>query len=254
MKLRMVSSLAVVAMVASVAAASCNLFTGADDIDLVAVSDSSIETAGEGGAGASGGASFALGGSGPTGSVGGAGGAPAESGGTGGGSTSSGGAGGSEAPVEIVAGHECTVTDPNGTGNEPGGIIPVCCAPTTSEQTAIERVFVLLNQHRQAHGLAPVTYDTDLEAPIQAHCLHMSLHSFYAHDAPEPSVSSPWPRSWQCGSSASAELIAAGNPTPESVMAAWINSPGHNGHMLNPEFTRVGIGRAAPYWGQMFGR
>ena len=35
-------------------------------------------------------------------------------------------------------------------------------------------------------------------------------------------------------------------------MDGWIGSAGHNATMLNSRFTRVGIGKYADYWGQLF--
>jgi uncharacterized protein YkwD len=152
-----------------------------------------------------------------------------------------------------VAGHACSVTNPNGTGDEAGGIIPVCCAPNASEKALIDQVFVLLNEHRANNGRAPLSYDDKLEATIQGHCIHMGIHDFFDHTAPESAVSSPWTRASLCGTSANGENIAAGQSSPASVMTSWKNSSGHNANMLNSSFTRVGIGYYEGYWGQIFG-
>jgi uncharacterized protein YkwD len=42
--------------------------------------------------------------------------------------------------------------------------------------------------------------------------------------------------------SAAAENIAAGFPTPQSVVAAWMNSSGHRANILNCELTETGVG------------
>jgi len=34
----------------------------------------------------------------------------------------------------------------------------------------------------------------------------------------------------------------AGNPSAAGAMRAWMNSPGHRANILNPNFTRIGIG------------
>ncbi len=164
--------------------------------------------------------------------------------------TAAGGAGGGG---DTVAGHQCSVADPGGTGSEPSGLIPVCCAPSAAEKSFIDEVFVLLNQHRQANGLATLTYDEELEAAVQGHCLHMSIHSFFDHNAPESSVNTPWARASMCGTSANAENIAMGQSSPAEVMQGWKDSPGHNENMLDGSLHRVGIGYADGYWGQLFG-
>ena len=45
------------------------------------------------------------------------------------------------------------------------------------------------------------------------------------------------------------ENVAAGQPTPERVVAAWMASPTHRAVQLNPEFTLLGVGRTVggPY-------
>ena len=50
------------------------------------------------------------------------------------------------------------------------------------------------------------------------------------------------------------ENIAMGQRTPSEVVQAWMNSPGHRANILDPSFTRVGVGyvREGNYWTQMF--
>jgi hypothetical protein len=45
--------------------------------------------------------------------------------------------------------------------------------------------------------------------------------------------------------------IAAGFLTPQAVMDAWLNSPGHRANMLNPEYNAVGIG-VVEHKGQLY--
>ncbi len=57
-----------------------------------------------------------------------------------------------------------------------------------------------------------------------------------------------------------AENIAAGYPTPEDVLAGWLNSSGHLANILNPEVWETGAGYFEGsgdyyrYWVQDFGR
>jgi uncharacterized protein YkwD len=132
-------------------------------------------------------------------------------------------------------------------------VIPVCCVPSTSEKSAIDQGFTLLNQHRAANGVGALAYDTKLEATIEGHCHHMATHTFFSHTAPESSVSSPWTRANLCGTSANGENIYYGSSSPSAAMNAWKQSPGHNQNMLNGGFNRVGIGLYGTRWGQIFG-
>jgi uncharacterized protein YkwD len=149
---------------------------------------------------------------------------------------------------------ECSVTRDGATGDEPGGLIPVCCTPAAAEKALIEEVFTLLNEHRMANGESALAYDTELESAVQGHCVHMSQHSFFAHEAEEEGVVTPWDRAKLCGTSANGENIAQGQRSPADVMEDWTNSSGHNQNMLASNFKRVGIGYTADgrYWGQLF--
>lgn len=170
--------------------------------------------------------------------------------GTGSGGSGNASTGGAPEPAE------CSLVRDGATGDEPNGEIPVCCAPSVTEATSIEEVFNLLNEHRMNEGVDPLEYDTQLESAIQGHCLHMSQHTFFDHEAEEEGVVLPWDRAKLCGTSANGENIAQGQRSPADVMEAWTESPGHNENMLNPRFTRVGIGYVAQgrYWGQIFGQ
>lgn len=57
--------------------------------------------------------------------------------------------------------------------------------------------------------------------------------------------------------SSAGENIAMGQRTPQEVVQAWMNSPGHRSNILNKNFTEIGVGLAKdangnPYWTQMF--
>ncbi len=213
-----------------------------------------------GGGGAPSGGSVSSSGGGPPNGGGGSpsgGGSTSGGGSPGGGGTLSGGGapsggGGTTGTGGTTGSHYETLTNPNGSGNEPGGVIPVCCVPSSTEKSEIDQVFNLLNQHRLANGKSALAYDTKLEAAIEGHAHHMAVHSFWGHDAPESAVSSPWVRASLCGTSANGENLGNGYSSPASVMDGWKNSPGHNANMLG-DFSRVGIGKYGSFWGQLFG-
>lgn len=200
-----------------------------------------------------------MGGAGRAGSGSSAAGSAGTAAGTGGRSMMGGGgrAGSGGGPAQAGSGSTgdaCSLYREGATGDEPDGRIPVCCAPTTAEQPFVDEVFMLLNAHRAANGLSALAYDEELEAAVQGHCVHMSLHDFFAHEAPESGVVLPWDRAELCGTTANGENIARGQRTPAEVMTGWTNSSGHNRNMLG-NFRRVGIGYDdnGRYWGQLFG-
>jgi uncharacterized protein YkwD len=56
------------------------------------------------------------------------------------------------------------------------------------------------------------------------------------------------------------ENIAAGQPTPEQVVAGWLKSAAHCTNLMDPEFSEMGVAYAAAprdargiYWVQLFG-
>jgi uncharacterized protein YkwD len=51
---------------------------------------------------------------------------------------------------------------------------------------------------------------------------------------------------------AAGENVAFGFNSPERVMQAWLESPGHCKNILNPKFSELGLGRAGTYWTQVF--
>jgi uncharacterized protein YkwD len=174
--------------------------------------------------------------------------------GTGGTSPVTTGTGGTTGASPTTPSTDCSLTRPGATGKETDGVIPVCCRPTTSDKALIDEVFRLLNEHRTKNGRTALAYDDTLESAIQGHCRHMATHTFFAHDAPEPAVASPWERAKLCGASASGENIAYNQPTPAAVIETWIESPGHNENMLNPAFKKVGICHHQRRWAQLFAR
>jgi uncharacterized protein YkwD len=118
----------------------------------------------------------------------------------------------------------------------------------------------LVNEARLAAGLAPLQIDVRLMAAAQRHSDDMAAHSFFSHVGSDGSTFDvrveqagylPW--------LALGENIAAGQTTPASVMAAWMNSPGHRANILNPDYDHIGVGYATSnafyrfFWTQEFG-
>jgi uncharacterized protein YkwD len=121
-----------------------------------------------------------------------------------------------------------------------------------------DRVFTLVNQERAARGLKPFVRVGVLDRCAQAYALRMAREGFFSHTAPDGST--PPTRMQAAGYSGRAwgENIAAGQPTAEAVMHAWMNSPGHAANILNTGFTHIGLGVAAGgtygiQWVQDFG-
>lgn len=135
--------------------------------------------------------------------------------------------------------------------------------PTTSAAFNSE-VLRLTNKFRLSKGLNPLRSNSELDKTAQDHSKDMALRDYFAHKNKQGEQA--WDRAKTNGytSRGMAENIAAGQRTPESVVNAWINSPGHRKNMLNPNYTELGTGfynlendkgavNYTRYWTQVFG-
>lgn len=118
------------------------------------------------------------------------------------------------------------------------------------------QVVTLTNAQRTAHGCPALRADARLQAAAIAHSLDMRVRSYFAHDSPDGGT--PWARIEAQGySDPSAENIAMGQGTPQAVVDAWMNSPGHRANILNCSSKAIGVGvqfgPGGPWWTQDFG-
>ena len=155
-----------------------------------------------------------------------------------------------EFPVVVQA----TSTTPPPTGTAPGG-------------TFAQRVLDLTNAARaQARtcgttsyaATTALTYNTALEQAAQVHATDMATKNYFSHTSQDgrtfdqriTAAGYSWTRI--------AENIAAGQSTPESVVAGWLTSAGHCANIMNPALKELGVGYAqggsyGHYWVQDFG-
>lgn len=117
-------------------------------------------------------------------------------------------------------------------------------------------VVALTNDQRAAHGCPALRDDPRLRAAAIAHSADMRVQDYFAHDTPDGVT--PWARIGAQGySDPSAENIAMGQPTPQAVVEAWMNSAGHRANILNCASKAIGVGVQfgpnGPWWTQDFG-
>ena len=128
----------------------------------------------------------------------------------------------------------------------------------------MNRVLELTNEHRANNGLDPLTLNQELNASAYGHSRDMAQQDFFSHTGSNGSNFSQRNQEVGYDTNAEAENIAAGDTTPESVVQSWIDSPGHNANMLNPDMTELGVGyfhlendtgfeNFNHYWTQVFG-
>ena len=118
-------------------------------------------------------------------------------------------------------------------------------------------IFDMVNQVRAENGLAALAWDDGLAALARAHSEDMIKRGFFDHVNPDGL--GPDGRADAAGISyyMISENISAGDAAPEVIMDGWMNSPGHQFNILDPEATRLGVGVAlggelGVYWTQCF--
>jgi len=132
------------------------------------------------------------------------------------------------------------------------------------------RILELVNQERSRGGdcadvhfepAPPLRANGKLAVAAQRHAEAMERERFFDHR--DPRGEGPKERIDEQGYQGRAwgENIAAGQRSPESVMRAWMRSPGHCKNILNPLFNELGVGLVLnakgpyrTYWVQNFGR
>ena len=92
------------------------------------------------------------------------------------------------------------------------------------EGTLIDRV----NQERQANGLAPLSYSPDLSSGASLQAQENAGCQCASHGGQHY---------------ASAENVAV-SPSASDAFQQWLGSPQHHANILNPNYTRLGVGYA----------
>jgi uncharacterized protein YkwD len=114
-------------------------------------------------------------------------------------------------------------------------------------------LFNLLNDQRQAQGLAPLSYSNSLAAAASVRAQEISVS--FSHTRPD---GTDW---WTVNPDIMYdENLASGQSTAVEVFNSWWASPGHQANMMNSGYRTVGFalyygGDAGStyYWVQEFG-
>ncbi|PLT28708.1 CAP domain-containing protein [Peribacillus deserti] len=130
-------------------------------------------------------------------------------------------------------------------------------APTasTGQLSAYEqKVVELTNAERSKQGLAALKVDAELSKVARIKSQDMHDKNYFDHNS--PTYGSPFDMMKKFGITykSAGENIAQGQPTPEEVVKAWMNSSGHRANILNSGYTHIGVGYVADkhYWTQQF--
>lgn len=96
------------------------------------------------------------------------------------------------------------------------------------------------NRARLAAGLMP--YSTFPTLQTAAGVREQELISLYSHSRPDGSECFTALTQNGLGYRRAGENIAAGQPSPDAVMAAWLDSEGHRENILDTAFSHMGMG------------
>ncbi|QQK78669.1 hypothetical protein HUG20_01280 [Salicibibacter cibi] len=120
-----------------------------------------------------------------------------------------------------------------------------------------QEVVRLTNEEREAQGLEPLEAHEELAEVATVKSEDMRDNEYFSHES--PTHGSPFDMISDHGIdfTVAGENIAAGQPSPEQVVEAWMDSDGHRANILNDDFTHIGIGHVeggsyGEYWTQMF--
>lgn len=130
--------------------------------------------------------------------------------------------------------------------------------PEASPLKSLEQqVIQLVNKERVARGLAPLKEHWELSRVARYKSQDMINKNYFGHTSPTYGTPFKMMESFGLRFSAAGENIAYGQRTPQEVMNAWMNSPGHRANILSASYTHIGVGAAKKsngtlYWTQMF--
>lgn len=120
-----------------------------------------------------------------------------------------------------------------------------------------DQVVYLSNIERQNAGVAPVVSDSNMARVARYKANDMRDTNYFSHYS--PTYGDPFVMLSDFGISfkKAGENIAARQTTPEQVVQSWMESESHRTTLLNPDYTRLGVGYSeggilGQYWVQMF--
>lgn len=134
----------------------------------------------------------------------------------------------------------------------PAGAARAASCPGADEQPtaatlvpAVQTTICLVNEQRAAAGAPPVTLDLGLTAVAFGYARDMVAERFYGHMSPDGAILSDRLATIGYHPYAAGENIYWGMSdmdTPAEAVKGWLESPEHRRNMLEPLYSRVGMG------------
>ncbi|MCQ2401129.1 MAG: CAP domain-containing protein [Lachnospiraceae bacterium] len=118
-----------------------------------------------------------------------------------------------------------------------------------------EKVVAVVNQERAKVGLGPVNIDETMMAGAEIRA--QEQQSLFSHTRPDGRDCFSVFSDLGIAAGYRGENVAYASPcTPEFIMNGWMGSEGHKKNILDPRFTRIGVGyyesAGLGYWAQIF--
>lgn len=125
----------------------------------------------------------------------------------------------------------------------------------TEEVSFAAQVANLVNAERRKAGLQELAFDTQISSAALTRA--NEIETVFSHTRPDGSSFSTVLKENGISYRGAGENIAWGQTSPEEVMNAWMSSEGHRANILNPNFTKIGVGHrqnasGRNYWVQLF--
>ncbi len=124
-------------------------------------------------------------------------------------------------------------------------------SPQQPPSELVQEIIELCNQRRAEHGAPPLSAHPLLARAAVGHSQEMLDLDYFAHESPIAGRETVMKRVLLTGASPLrvGENLFKASGVPVTALAdqtveCWMNSPGHRQNLLNPAFSRVGIGIA----------
>ncbi len=136
----------------------------------------------------------------------------------------------------------------------PGQQLNIPTVTTTAQENEVIR---LVNVQRSKAGLQTLKANWQLCRVARYKSADMANKGYFSHTSPTYGTPFQMMENFGLRFSAAGENIAYGQQTPQEVMNAWMNSPGHRSNIMSATYTEIGVGLAKNskgvcYWTQQF--
>ncbi|NLK38777.1 MAG: serine protease [Clostridiales bacterium] len=158
-------------------------------------------------------------------------------------------------PVETTAAPDTTENLPPPTITQKStSPTPKVSETPSSIQDIEKQVAALVNQARRQNGLAELALSEELFNVAQIKADDMASNKYFSHTSPTYGSPFDMMQRFDINYRTAGENIAMGQRTAQQVFDGWMNSQGHRANILNPSFTKIGVGYTTNghYWVQLF--